>query len=531
MSQRRTLSFLMSLLSAAVVAGLAAVSTAQADTIHVEPDRIASRTAAFELGGIDSARIVSAELLTSRGTKAVPVATVRRATAGDDRLRVRPPRAWRVSKRYDKRLVLRIVTRSSRRVHRFRPEATTRRSATFFVRPLREETITSVELVGDDARREVPVQRVASGTRGGNVRVTLPRAWDRQDRKDTELHVVVDQPPASPPPSSSGDGCDYDLREAGGPDRPPACWRPYADSSPFNRPIPASPPLMADSAAMVETLTGFGRMQKLEAGNGGGRSDFNRPVYFSRADDPVFTITCTRTDWGRCPVEGRQVRMPDEARPAGHSDAHLAVIDPQTGIEVDLWQVQDKPSGGGKLVVSWGDRLSVHGDGVGSTATGAGVAVHAGLIRAEELAAGRIDHALAMAIDCTNGSHVYPAIKVDSECDSGTAPPMGARLQLDLSEAEVDALDVPGWKTTILHALRRYGAYVIDSGGTSAILMESEQGHSAFGEANPLVDFFKANGADFWDPTRRWTLDLDSDVDWERDLQVLDPCVAQGSCG
>jgi hypothetical protein len=328
-------------------------------------------------------------------------------------------------------------------------------------------------------------------------------------------------------------GCDDALLLAGGPSRPPACWRPYADSSPFNQLIPASPRLMAESDAMVQTMMGFGRMQHLEAGNGGGSTDFNRPVYFSRPSDPVFTITCTRSvDWGRCPVEGHQVRIPEEARPAGHSDAHLVVINPQTGMEYDFWQVQSKPSGGGTLVVSWGDRLSAGGDGtgVGSTATGAGVGVHAGLIRVEELKAGRIDHALAMAIKCTNGKYVYPAIKVDSQCGSGTAPPMGARLQFNLSETEIDRLAVPGWKKTILHALRRYGAYVIDSGGTNAVMLESEQGHSVYGDANPLVDFFKLNNANFWSPTQRWTLDLNRDVDWQQHLRVIDPCVAQRTC-
>src|SRR5437763_7614582 len=37
---------------------------------------------------------------------------------------------------------------------------------------------------------------------------------------------------------------------------PPACWRPYSEASPFNRPLPTRLRLASGSAAMVRRVTG-----------------------------------------------------------------------------------------------------------------------------------------------------------------------------------------------------------------------------------------------------------------------------------
>ena len=46
---------------------------------------------------------------------------------------------------------------------------------------------------------------------------------------------------------------------------------------------------------------------------------------------------------------------------------------------------------------------------MGSNATAASFALAAGVIRAAEIRAGRIDHALFAQIKCTSGRAVYPA--------------------------------------------------------------------------------------------------------------------------
>ena len=106
------------------------------------------------------------------------------------------------------------------------------------------------------------------------------------------------------------------------------------------------------------------------------------------------------------------MRIPDAARPAAGGDGHLAVIDQADGWEYDFWQVQQKPKGGGTLTVSYGGKTpygTSNADGLGSNATAANFALSAGIIRPSELEAGKIDHALFMVVECTNGTAVWPA--------------------------------------------------------------------------------------------------------------------------
>jgi hypothetical protein len=43
-------------------------------------------------------------------------------------------------------------------------------------------------------------------------------------------------------------------------------------------------------------------------------------------------------------------------------------------------------------------------------------------------------------------------------------PALGQHFYLDMSSAEIDALNVPAWKKPILHAMAEYGMFVGDTG-------------------------------------------------------------------
>jgi len=331
----------------------------------------------------------------------------------------------------------------------------------------------------------------------------------------------------------------FDLADLDQGERPPACWRPFADDSPFNRPIPASPPLDPSSEQIVSFLSLYGGPANLVSGGGGSSSDFSHANYFADWDDPVYTIHCTN-DWGTCEPEGKQFRIPAAALPAGHEsgdtglDHHLSVAQPD-GVTLDLWQAQIPSGDGGTLDASWGGLAEIAGDGLGSNATAAMFSGFAGTIRAEELAAGQIDHALFAVVPCTTG-HVYPAGQSASECGASDAPPNGARLQLDMTGAEIDALAVPAWKKTILRALSRYGMIVGDTGGSGAFGLQFESGivDRAYGRRERIDRYALAAGV----PERRnddtgrleHVFELDDGVDWAGRLRVVDPCVSAGTC-
>ncbi|HEV3230300.1 MAG TPA: hypothetical protein VGY97_12550, partial [Solirubrobacteraceae bacterium] len=312
---------------------------------------------------------------------------------------------------------------------------------------------------------------------------------------------------------------------------PPGCWRPYSPQSPFNREVAAGAPVVSNSQAIVDRLVGFGGIQNLLAGTAGrGELDGGRPIYWSSPSDPVFTLHCTES-WGTCAVEGAQVRIPDRAQPAGGSDAHLSVIDQASGVEYDLWGVQSKPPGGGTLTFRWGGKTRIDGTGLGSDAVAAQYGTAAGVLRAEELASGHINHALFLGVHCDSGTWVYPATKGGSPCSDPTnAPPEGTRFVLTLTDPQIQALPVPDWKKTILTAMAHYGMIVGDTGGSWGIAQESGVVYTSFGQTDKWVTLAQQLHVPYYAPDQDYVFNLNTGIDWQHNLKVIAPCASQGTC-
>lgn len=377
----------------------------------------------------------------------------------------------------------------------------------------------------------VSVRSVRGALAGsGRLRLAVPRAWrGRVRRADVRLVLATRPTPTGP----TGGACAIDLARLGTA-RPPGCWRPYGAASPFNRPVPRNPRLVPGSQQMVGRLLSFGPLQHLTAGDAGSELDSGRPLYFSSAADPVYTIRCEE-DWGSCSIEGAQVRIPARARVPQASDGHLTVIDPQTGIEWDFWRVGRRDPNGGVLRIGWGGRTRIDGSGLGSDAVAAKTATGAGTLRAEELLSGRIHHALALSVLCDSGDFVFPAAKVSTPCRAlGLAPgrdlPLGSRIWLDMSPGQIDALGLNPIRTTLMKALAEYGAYIVDTGGTWGFVTESGLASTSFGAPDPWLEVSRLGGGRYWAPDRRYAVDIRSGIDWARHLRVLDPCAAKGTC-
>ena len=332
-------------------------------------------------------------------------------------------------------------------------------------------------------------------------------------------------------PSDSGDRSWADFGAGRWPD---ARWRPYADDSPFNRRADDAPP-HPRSAALVAGILRLGQPAPLVAGVADTPRDFGHPTFYARAGDPTFALHATQPGSA---VEGMRIPIPDAARPAAGGDGHMTVVTPD-GWEYDFWRVRSKPAGGGTLVFDGGGRTRIDGDGLGSFGTASLFGNLAGVIRAPELIAGRIDHALFVVLRCTSadasfgfgtrisrgpsdGSYVYPAMHGGAPCPGEDLPPLGARIRLAMSDAELAALPVPGWKRTILTALAHYGGYVGDTGGPGfAFMFESGTTYTAFGVSDPLVAFAHKQGVPFVDGAA--VFELASGVDWAARLRVLTP--------
>ncbi len=245
--------------------------------------------------------------------------------------------------------------------------------------------------------------------------------------------------------------------------RESATTRPFNDNSIWNRPIAAGAPLIVNSAQMIQLLV----------------SDPNRiPVVLPGVDQywsvPVYEVD---TFTPRCTVSDRDgyhidnVPVPADLLYDPTADSKMVLID---GIKAySFWDF------GGCEVLSgttgWGD-LSQAGDGIhnfdggrwGGRATGWNY--YAGLILPEEIAQGHIDHALVISIpgEIVKDVPVWPAFGADGYSSDPNALSEGMRLQLDPS-VNIDSLPLMAGGKIIARALQTYGAWLGDTGGSTAI--------------------------------------------------------------
>ena len=434
------------------------------------------------------------------------------------------------------------------RVHRVKPAKVQGAMAVYKVEKVKSSRVIGARVRARGVSRTLNVTRVRRALRRGKVRVRVvpPRAASssagrrraraasraRSSRIARRSRLVLVLRPATQGGARTAPAapCNATLATAGPGAWPSGCWRPYADSSPFNQPLPASPRLLPNSSAIVRNVVSTGPADKLTVGNAGSEWDYWHPTYYAKPSDPVFKLHCYE-DWGTCPIEGHAIHVPDAARPAAGGDGHMTIVDAASGWEYDLYKVRNKPAGGGTIDFRWGGRTRIDGDGLRSAATVSGFGNLAGVIRAQEMEAGEIRHALFMVIPCSSGEKVFPATGgPGAPCDDRSdAPPMGARFQLAMSDGEIAALAVPKWKKTILRAMARYGMYFGDTGGGSwGLQMESGSTYTSFGFEDAMVSFARRAGVAARDG--KPVFDIDPGVDWESKLRVVDPCVTAGNC-
>ena len=354
------------------------------------------------------------------------------------------------------------------------------------------------------------------------------------------------------------DHCQPALGQFGGGVSPQPCYVPFASTSAFNTPLPPNPPLLPNSAQIVNRILAGGlgtpnRYPDDMIAQHEGNNGFS-PVYYARSSDPVYTLHCTQP-WGRCSVEGAKIHAPAGAVVQGGSNAplgsdrHLTIVDQTTSpvYVYDLWRVQTSPlPAGGNVTVNldWGGKSRIDGNGI-SEGLGQGTAAHfsnlAGLVRIDELVSGEIKHALAIVLNCDNGSFVAPAGGSGSKCsDINNAPPMGARLQLNMSTAEIESLHIPRWKKTILVAMSRYGAFFSDTGTDGYWHFQTESGlqYLSLGYEDQWWHFGQANGWEFYSPDNalvgHWHDDDDGISSWRTQiwsrLRVVHSCVSDNTC-
>jgi hypothetical protein len=261
----------------------------------------------------------------------------------------------------------------------------------------------------------------------------------------------------------------------------------FAPGSIWNRPLADAAPLDPASAALVAELDRQRRVHGVWINS----TTFSVPIYTVPADQrgssvhidtpsDMFTGIPDATRLAQA-LEG--IPIPPGARPAAGTDRHLVISQPSTDTMWELWMAhrlgdgfpsRDNTPG---WHASWGAKITRVSRSPGIVmppfgATASGLPLVAGLITLDDLKAGHIDHALALAIpDAKQGQAVPPATRTDGAYSGPGAIPEGTRFRLPAS-IDVGALGLPPVARMIARAAQAYGIIVRDRAGSVAFYAE-----------------------------------------------------------
>ena len=144
-------------------------------------------------------------------------------------------------------------------------------------------------------------------------------------------------------------------------------------------------------------------------------------------------------------------------------DRHAIVVDRDACRLYELFALRPKPGGGWRAGSGavWDLRSNRLRPAGWTSADAAGLPILPGLARYDEVARGRIDHALRFTVRRTRRAYVWPARHFASDLTDASLPPMGTRVRL---KASFDTRPFPRQARIVLEALKRHGMIVADNG-------------------------------------------------------------------
>jgi hypothetical protein len=185
-------------------------------------------------------------------------------------------------------------------------------------------------------------------------------------------------------------------------------------------------------------------------GAGRRRIPIHYAAYGDESDPGPFPIPLS------APVEGGR---------RSDSDRHVLVVDRSRCMLYELYRAF--PHRGGRphwtadSGVSWNLRSAALRPDSWTSADAAGLPIFPGLVRYEEAAAGRVEHAIRVTFESTRDAWVHPASHCAGDTVSASAPAMGTRLRL---RPGFPLGRFSGPARAIAMALKRYGMVVADNG-------------------------------------------------------------------
>jgi hypothetical protein len=258
--------------------------------------------------------------------------------------------------------------------------------------------------------------------------------------------------------------------------------RAFSDDSWWSTPLPDDAPTDPAGRKILGYLrtgpdSGDGCLKLAGVGD----SHWGQPMYFAHPSDTEYDV---RAKHYELPPELRALRIPDAARPAANNDSTMTIYDVDKGYVValtgadydgrrDLWSASG-------ATVTYLASNGLH-DKTGLSDDPRNQGTHRGnngatmAVSWDQVQAGELDHVLKIASGPeVSHRYIFPMVGSDGHGpgDDPAVPPEGIRLRLKAS-LDLDDLDLEPEALVIAETLQRYGAYIGDSGGTTALKVEN----------------------------------------------------------
>jgi hypothetical protein len=261
-------------------------------------------------------------------------------------------------------------------------------------------------------------------------------------------------------------------------------WRPFSNDSPWNERIPANAKIDPQSSRLIDELAQGDFVINMD--------DWSIPVYYINSDlVPKVNVMNSRPGiYGKGFAEPNHIPvLPDfiASPPVGDfSDNHLCILDTTAMIEWDMWAARKNKDG--VWTTGLGAVTDLRSSGVekpwfeqenefdAHRAHAGGFPLIAGLIRPDEIEAGKIDHALVFAYQRGRSEFFIPPASTAQatymEMNNRVGIPMGGRIQLDPA-INVDTLKLNPACKVIARALQEYGSFNGDYAGATVLYADN----------------------------------------------------------
>lgn len=231
----------------------------------------------------------------------------------------------------------------------------------------------------------------------------------------------------------------------------------FPSDNPWNADI-STAPVDTNSAAYIASINQFAQYLHPDFG-----SNLTYGIPYTIVASSQVSVPITFTSWPEQSDPG-PYPIPLNAPIESGSDRHVLVAQSGTCKLFELYNAQQVGDG---WEASNGAVFDLHSNALRpncwTSADAAGLPILPGLVRYDEVTAGAINHALRFTVQSTQKAFVHPGTHYASSYTSTSYPPMGLRVRL---KASYNISAFYGQARVVLNALKKYGMFVSDNGGS-----------------------------------------------------------------